>query len=370
MLRMPVRPPILWQLSAALLLFALWGCDRTESVRPAYRNLTEAVYASGMLRPIDLLEIGPSVPGTIVEILVSVGDTVEAGQALARLRSESAAASADALRKEIQQAERNANPNGPLLRSLLDEWRNLKTKADLDSAEFARLNRLFNQGATTRSRWEQFKTGAELSARAAEIARSRYENQRQQLQTGLEAMRQQLRALEAGLAEFSIRSPKRGRVHEVRRKAGEWIGPPASAFSVGSIGPMIAEIYVDEADALRMRPGLKTLVRPEGMTGKPSIGKIIKVYPAVEASSRTLKVEVELEESFHLSGLSLEANIIVQEHGRVLSVPRGYLIAGDSLVVDRGSGPQRVSVRTGVRDLNYVEIIEGVDTSTQILMPQ
>lgn len=353
-----------------ILVLFLGGCATETSYKPTYRTLTEAVYASGLLKPDRELDLVPAVAGRLTVLNVQEGDTVAAGQVLATFRAESPKASLQALQQEVKQALANADPQGAYLRALEMEWRNASEKARSDSVELRRIERLFAKGAATARQQEIARTTFDLSAGVAQGARLRYESQRSQLEAAYLSLKNQLLALRSNVEDFTLRSPIPGRILRVYHKAGDWVSPPTSVLKLASLGPMRAEIQIDEADAIRMRTGLKVLLRVEGHTAKPLTGVVSWIDPAVDPITRTLKVEVTPDKPLYFAGLSLEANIIVQEHGQVLAIPRAYLLPGDSLIVECGRGRERVAVTTGVRDLSYVQIRSGIDTTCRLFLPQ
>jgi multidrug efflux pump subunit AcrA (membrane-fusion protein) len=346
------------------------GCTQEVSYAPVYRNLTEAVYASGVLKPEKELDIIPSVAGIVTTVYAQEGDTVEAGQILVSLRADSPILTAKALEQELMQAQFNASTTGPLLRSIETEWLNAREKYRLDSTEYKRIERLANQGAATSRQLDQAKTAAEMSRGASYAAQLRFVTQKKQLASIAEALANQLKALRSTVDDYFIRSPIQARVLSIDVQHGDWVSPPKPVIKLGSLGPMRAEVEIDEADAIRMRTGLKVLIKPEGHTGKPLIGVVSRIDPAIDPTTRTLKIHVVPEQPLYFAGLSLEANVIVKEHGKVLAVPRSCLLAGDSLIIDCGQGKRRIAVETGVKDMNFVQIISKVDTSCRLFLPQ
>ena len=356
----------LWMLASLIGV----SCTQEVSYAPAYRSLTEAVYASGVLKPEQELDIIPSVAGIVATVHVQEGDTVEAGQVLVSLRADSPKSTAKALEQELRQAQMNATVTGPLLRSIETDWLNAREKARLDSIEHKRIERLANQGAATSRQLDQAKTAAEMSRGAAFAAQLRFVSQQKQLASISDALANQLKALRSTVEDFTIRSPMQARVLSIDLQHGDWVSPPKSVIKLGSLGPMRAEVEIDEADAIRMRTGLKVLFKPEGHTGKPLIGVVSRIDPAIDPTTRTLKIQVVPEQPLYFAGLSLEANVIVKEHGQVLAVPRSYLLVGDSVIIDCGKGKRRIAVETGVKDMNFIQIISEIDTACRLFLPQ
>jgi len=65
-------------------------------------------------------------------------------------------------------------------------------------------------------------------------------------------------------------------------------------------------------------------------------------------------------------GLSGEANIIIATKENSLIIPKEYLIDNNKVKTDDGI----VSITTGLQDLGFVEIIDGITKDTYIYKPE
>jgi multidrug efflux pump subunit AcrA (membrane-fusion protein) len=65
-------------------------------------------------------------------------------------------------------------------------------------------------------------------------------------------------------------------------------------------------------------------------------------------------------------GLAGEGNIIIAQKEDVLTIPKIYLIDGNQVQTEDGL----VEVKTGLQNLDQVEILEGIDMNTSILKPE
>ena len=62
-------------------------------------------------------------------------------------------------------------------------------------------------------------------------------------------------------------------------------------------------------------------------------------------------------------GLTVEANIIVREKPEALVIPKSYLLPGDSVMLQN---KEKIKVKTGLKNLKYVEIVSGLDTTATL----
>ena len=114
-----------WILSAMLLLLVLVGCARRQKGAEQQNNL----FVSGRIDG-DTVDISSKRDGKIVEILVREGDTVQAGQVVARISSPQDEAQVAAQKASVVEDERKLRifqekrmGNEVPADSLGDEWK-------------------------------------------------------------------------------------------------------------------------------------------------------------------------------------------------------------------------------------------------------
>ena len=72
----------------ALLSIFLSCAKKNNVIRPVRKDITQAVYASGKIYPVNDYKIYAKLPGYIQTIHVKIGDVVKIGQPLITIRSE------------------------------------------------------------------------------------------------------------------------------------------------------------------------------------------------------------------------------------------------------------------------------------------
>jgi hypothetical protein len=64
----------------------------------------------------------------------------------------------------------------------------------------------------------------------------------------------------------------------------------------------------------------------------------------------------------------VEANIIIQQKEKALTIPKTYLIGEDSIRIEHNGDSKTVKITKGIENFEYVEIISGLDTSNVLVM--
>lgn len=84
--------------------------------------------------------------------------------------------------------------------------------------------------------------------------------------------------------------------------------------------------------------------------------------------SRTFTVEAVFKQSPPVlyPNLTVEANIVLARKERALTIPAAYLVDDRYVLVGQD---ERREVQLGLRDLQRVEVLSGIDSTTVILHP-
>lgn len=179
--------------------------------------------------------ISPATMNRIKDIRVDVGDRVSRGQVLVTLDS----STADQLRINLENTER----------------------------EYSRAVELLNIGAGTQRQVDQLK--AQMDAQ-----RSQYEN---------------------AMTNTVLTSPINGMVTARNYDPGDMSGQ-APILTVGQITPAVKTVInVNETDISVLRNGLPVDITFDAFPGETFQGKISRISPAVDVNSRTLPVEVMVQ---------------------------------------------------------------------------
>lgn len=349
-----------------LTLYFFTACQKKAGVRPQMKDITEAVFASGMIVPKERYVVSSVMSGQIIALLVKEGDSVTVGQPLVRIQNQTAQASTQASQARMNYARITADPNAPVIVAAKESLRQAMIKLEYDSVNYVRYQNLFRQQAVSRQMLENMESAYKLSRQSVAVAQNNLENLKKQLQTEYEVAYNQYLGQKSAQDEYLITAKISGRVLRIDKKDGELVLPQVPIMEIGGGGEYIAEVLVDESDILKVKTGQEVWLKAEAQA-EAFNGRVHKIYPAVATANKTVKVEVTLSRSIPVSGLSLEANIITDRKKGAMVIPRAYLLAGDSVQVLQEGKVVKHKVQTGLKDLEYVEILSGLNQDQEIL---
>ena len=373
-----------------------------------YSTLPDTVVATGSVAAIDPLSVGAEVSGLKVEqVLVEEGDRVLAGQTLAVLNRsllEAQLRQAQArLRSSQAQVSRAVQPNRPQeISGLKAAYEQTLAQATQERANLKQAEVTYQNSKNTADRYQKvleqgFVTIQEAGDRQAEVDRNRQlvfaarhrlqgtefamEQARQRLLMGEEGGRSEdvdiarassdeisgaIALIQAQLDQTIIRAPDGGLVLKRDVHLGDISSNNKAMFTLARRGELELQAQVPQADLLKMREGLKAEI---SYGGKKATGRIWRVSPEVETSSRLGMARIRLDGGSSLRpGMFGEARIDAGDH-RALTVPAESVLGegGDYFVFKLdGDKVVRTRVVTGVRTNQRVEITQGLKVNETV----
>ena len=345
------------------------ACGRHyETTLPTVGPITESVYASGIVKAAGQYQVYPTVTGTVMALLVEEGDTVMAGTPLVRIDDRTSGAGARISAAQLRLLEQNAADDGPVLTQLREAVEQARDRHVLDSTNYVRQKALWAQQIGSRSELDQRELAYTTGRAALVRAQKALTESRQRLRTELEVARNNAAISTAGSDDRTPRSLLTGVVYDLMVEPGELATPQKPVAVVGSATDLYLELEVDEYDIRLVKPGQQAWITLDSYTDTAFEASVARVIPLMDPRSRTFKVEARFRQGPPqlYPNLTAEANIVLRTKANALTVPAGYLLPGDQVLV----GPdERVPVRTGARDLEKVEILEGIDAATELYKP-
>ena len=362
------KPGMLMKLIGSLLIiFFFISCgEEQEKINPVEENITESVYASGIVKSSDQYQVFSPVNGIIQRIFVTEGDSIKKGGSILQVKNEQAQLNIEGAQLGVESASINAN------RDKLNELRAninfLKTKVQNDSILMERQRRLWDQQIGTRIELEQRELAYRNSIAAYDASISRYRDLQTQINLASEQSRNNLRLSKTVAGDFTIKSNMNGKVYSLFRNEGEMVNTQTPIAVIGGDGEFMLELQVDEYDIGKIVPGQKVLITMDSYKNEVFEAEVTRILPLMNERTRSFTVEAIFTKrpDALYPNLTTEANIILQTKEKAITIPRDYLI-NDSMVI-MADGEKR-KVVTGVMDFQKVEILSGLTTSDEIMKP-
>lgn len=144
-------------------------------------------------------------------------------------------------------------------------------------------------------------------------------------------------------------------------------------FTVMDLDTIRIYVSVPQETALWANQGIPAVLTARELPGQEFLGAITRTTTALDPSTRTLLVEIDLPNPNHRlrPGMFVTAKLILEEHPQALALPPAALVSdktGKSVFVVEGGTAKRVAVKTGLDDGAWVEVIEGLQENMEVIV--
>jgi len=349
-----------------ILLFLIVGCgSKTETVRPKTQNISSSVYASGTIKSKNQYQAVPLVAGIIQDIFVDDGDLVKKGQLLFKIDNK-----AQLINEEnaaLSASYYDLASNQDKLQDARNSIQLAREKLKTDSLLYVRQLNLFNQNVISKVELEQKELAYQSSQNALSNALIRYNDLKRQINFSAKQAKNNLALSSKSVSDFEIRSDIDGRVYSVLIEKGDLVGPQVPLAVLGSADDFTLEMQVDEYDIAKVNLNMRVLITMDSYKGQVFEAKVTKINPLMNERSKTFKVEATFTKAPKrvFPNTSFEANIVLESKKKVLTIPRIYLLKGDSVLLANG---KKVKVIVGLRDFEFVEILSGIKPEDELML--
>lgn len=346
------------------------ACRNYTIVHPQKKDIVETVYASGKIIADSEYAVYALSAGMITKKLVKDGDTVKRNQPLLIIRHYAQASKMEAAQSGYQLAQSNLSEKSGILNDLKLSIKNAATKLTNDSLQYVRLKKLWQEDIGTQSNVDNAYTNYVVSMNQKKSAEEKYYAALNDLAVSLQNARSQLTSAQSDLDNYIIRSKNDGTVFQTFKEEGEAVRANDIVALLGKTSERIIRLAIDQQDIEKIKPGQDVLLRTD-VTGNTIYHATVRsVYPIMNEADQTFRADAVFTVSAQQPYIhsSVEANIIIQKKEHVLLVPKKALLPNDSIRLLRNGRITTVALKTGIRNIDEVEVLSGLDASSQIVL--
>lgn len=319
---------------------------RYEKVRPEIRTIEKTAVVTGKIVPRDEINIKPQISGIITELFKEAGETVRAGEVIAKVKVIPEMSSLSAAQSRVRLAEINLK----------------QAETDME-----REQALYDRQLVSREEYDKVK-------QTRDQAREEYNA----AVDALEVVRDGVSKSNASSSSTLIRSTISGLVLDVPVKVGNSV-IQSNTFNDGTTIAVVADMNdlifdgkIDETEVGRIEEGMGMEITVGALQDLTFDAVLEYIAPKATENNGTnefqIKAAVKVPSGTRMrSGYSANARIVLQHSDSVLTVPENTLeFSGDSVfvyVAGSDSTYMRRPVVTGLSDGISIEIREGVSAS-------
>lgn len=420
---------IIWGLVGLLVLLIIFAAVKArkkpkgeivETEKVMRRDIREVVSASGKIFPETEVKISSDVSGEVVELYVEEGDSVKAGQILARINPEayasaveSASAGVSASKSELARSRsgiENARAQVAQAQAQLDNARrihdrNVKLKAD---------------GVISAQELEASETSlaqADANLRSAQASLRSSEQASKSAEFNVASSEANFKEIRTSLNRTTIVAPTDGIVSKLNVEKGERVVGTiqmtgTEMMRVANFNSMEVQVEVSENDILRVSVGDTADIEVDAYLDKKFKGVVTEIASSATSTGGVQEmqltsdqvtnfiVKIRLLQSSYASladktmpfrpGMSASVDINTHTERQTISIPIQAVTTrekdgdkvkqveeGDEVVVDEeiaevvfimdADTAKMVPVETGIQDNEYIQILSGLEEGQEVI---
>jgi RND family efflux transporter MFP subunit len=321
------------------------------NVRLAERaGAVSSLLLPGNIQPIAEAPVMARATGYVRKRNADIGDRVAAGQVLAEIETPE-------LNQQVAQARAVAEQASSAVEQAQAALQQGRSNAGLARVTAERWNNLFSRGVVSRQERDTYQ--AQFDSQQANV---------QALEKAVSAGRSNLAAVQANVARLeqlldyqTVRAPFAGAITVRNVDAGALVNEGSTMlFRIAQTDRLRTYVNVPQASAAQVRPGQRAELTIPDRPGRKFAGTVRRTSGALDPSTRTLLVEIEVPNP----GGALLPGMYAQVD---LSLPRldpPLVIPGDTLLV-RPDGPQ-VAVVSADGTVHFRRIALGRDFGDRV----
>lgn len=340
---------------------------KSEETKPIRKDVSETVFASGVLEADGTYNLTAQSDGYLVQINFKEGDLVKEGSVLALVDNKESKYNTESTNALYNIAQSNLSPNAPALMQAKNNVAVAKHNLQQDSLQYARYKKLLDTKSVAQIDVENAELKYQTSVASYESAKESYKLQKQQAEQSLisnKALKEVNRTL---FGNNEIRAVVSGKVYEKRKQRGDFVRKGDVIAVIGDANYLYAKINVDESNIGKIKLGQEAIIQLNTNPTKQYKAKVGEIYPAFDEASQSFYCKLVFTDSldFKISGTQLQSNIIVGFQKNALLIPRNYLNFDGTVQVKGEKVPTKVEVN--FVSTFWVQVISGIDEKTVLV---
>ncbi len=353
----------------AALLLVLASCHQTQETIPVRKDIVDAVFASGNIITKNQYSVTANSEGFLKDALVSEGDSVSSEQSLFHVFNNVQQSQVENAAVNYDYAKTKADLSAPQIQQYQLQINQAKEQAKTDSINFGRYQRLIKTKAVAQADYDKAQLQYQNDVANVRELQKQLEDLQKTLDLNTENAKSQLTIQQQTYQYNSVLAVAPGRVLNVYKKVGDYVKKGEAIATIGT-GYLLIKLQITEDDIDRVKLGQDVLVSLN--TEKDTVYKatISKIYPYFDDAAQSFLAEASFLQlpTVLKSNTQLQVNIVTGERKGALVIPTQY-IDKDGMVTLK-NGNKKVVVKTGIRNLEWTEITEGLNENEAIVMPK
>lgn len=380
------------------------------------RSIKERVSASGKIYPATEVKISSDVSGEVVELYVKEGDSVVAGQILAKIDPDTYVSAVERGKAAVNSSKAQLSTAKAQIENAIAQIEQIKAQLENARTIHKRNEQLRKEGVIAQVEFDQSLAnlrGLEANLRASEASSRSAKNQADGQQYSIKSSEASLRELQTSLSRTTIKSPMTGIVSSMSIEKGERVVGTiqmtgTEIMRISNLSNMELQVDVSESDIPKVKLGDEAEIDVDAYVGKKFKGIVSEIANSAanlsqsalatdQVTNFTVKVQIDPSSYKDLissqnkfpfrPGMSGSVDIFTNQKDNVITVPvqsvtvrekkrenNGQKLTNlkdsdfDEVVfIMEADTVRKAIVTTGIQDDKYIEIISGLKSKENVI---
>ncbi|HUU80552.1 MAG TPA: efflux RND transporter periplasmic adaptor subunit [Acidobacteriota bacterium] len=357
-----------------------------ETVSLHYGSIDRRLHLTGDILAEAGVDVFSKVSGILERMEVDQGDRVSFNQVVAMvereekeaqlqetqagldvLRARWAQMETGALPEEITQSEQLVRQTKASWETSLDNYMRLKNLKERDFISQQRLDEAMLQVTLSEAEYRSAKEKLTLLRKGAR------QEDRDALLAQIRQAEAALRLAQIHLKNTTIRAPISGIISKRFLDQGSFVSTTTPIVRIVAMDRVKVLVQVVESELAQLRVGAKAEIYVDAYRKQVFRGELICINPTVNLESRTVDVEIRVDNRDHRlkPGMFARVSIVTQRREGVLLLPKNSLAEQGGVpqvfVNENGKASRRV-VSLGVEGEQYVEVLKGLQAGEEVIV--
>lgn len=374
------------------------------------RTIVERVTASGKIFPETEVKISSDVSGEIVELYVEEGDSVLAGQLLAKIDPDTYESAVERGLASLNNAKANLAMAESQIENSIAQKQNIIAQLANAQRIHERNIELKNNGVISEAEFEQSLSsleGLQANLRASEASQKSAQKSAEGAKYTVKSAEASLQELKTSLRRTTITAPSTGTISSLSVEQGERVVGTiqmtgTEMMRIANLNNMEVQVEVSENDILRVALGDSVDIEVDAYVGRKFQGTVTEIANSAanitsgaqaintdQVTNFIVKVRIDPDSYAIVSengkkypfrpGMSATVDIFTEKESNVWTLPIQAVTVRDLdkedkkenfdevVFVVRNDTARLVKVDTGIQDDEYIVVTTGLDGNEEVV---
>lgn len=358
-------------IKTAMVIFcsmSFFSCGRkTEETKPIRKDVTETVFASGMLEAGQSYNLAAESDGYLVAVNFEEGTVVHSGNALAVINNLESKFNQQSANSLYIIAKSNTHTGAPTLQQAQNTIEVNRSKMELNLVNLKRYQKLWAGNSVAKVDLDDAELQYKTSKVDYESAMENYRKLQQEAEQEVINTRATKEINDLVSARSLVNAIGEGKVLKVFKKKGDYVKRGDAIALIGNPNTIYAKVNVDEANISKVKEGQAAYIQLNTRKNKIYEARVKEIYPAFDEASQSFICKLEFTDTldFTIVDTQLQSNIVVGVTKDALLIPRNYIDYSGYVQV-KGE-KNKIKVETKFVSSQWVQVLKGISDNTILI---